>query len=91
MIFVIFEFLSNWRAARKRRNTKAAYMKKAGGDEKCPHCDLWASERCGWAKHEQDVTRPELDRLTCQCGGQSLWLYGPGVFLLIETVPKEAP
>jgi hypothetical protein len=87
----LIEWFSTRLAERAARTLRAAYMAKNGGDEKCPHCNTWASERGGWVKHEQDCDNPELDRMTCHCGGQSQWLYGPGLFLLIDKIPKEAP
>lgn len=80
-----FARLDTWLANRHIKRQREQYMERTGGDQRCPHCDKWASEMGGWASAQPDPEDQLLDEYTCKnCGGKSSWLFGPGVMLLMK-------
>lgn len=83
--------------ARRAEARRIQRFKAANGDVCCPHCSTWQSHCCQNAMtFGPHPTDPMLDVLTCgQCGQQSPWLYGPGVWLYVgdhdpfKTVPTQ--
>lgn len=93
-LFAQMERLDQWLDRRAKARRKAAYLQRTGGTEQCPHCEKWTWETDGWAKVECDIEHAALDRMTCKnCGGQSRWHYGPGLFLFVDAIApkKEQP
>ena len=68
---------------RRAEARRVAAFKAEHGDVRCPHCLTWQSQ-CNldglpFSRHPTDN---QLDVLFCgQCGEQSPWLYGPGLWL----------
>lgn len=85
----LIEWYRSWREKRQQAQKQEQYMRRCGSTECCPHCDTWTWEVGGWAACRPSEKDPCLDVMTCkQCGKDSTWLFGPGVFFLIEPDPK---
>lgn len=87
----LIEWYRSWRHKRQQEAKQEQFLRRAGSTERCPHCKTWTWEVGGWAAVKQHHTDRCLDLMTCkQCGKDSSWLYGPGLFLLIDPNPEGA-
>lgn len=62
-----------------------SFVKERGHDVCCPHCNVWSS--ASKKPHGFKPKDPDdgSDIMTCgNCGKNSQWVYGPGLFIHVD-------